>query len=314
MKPRLFTLAVLLSAVAGVAAARSVDHPVDEPVPPAAQHDEGPAQQAPHAAPQVAFLGVYASPLGRDEAERLGLPDGTGLVVRGVAPDSQAMAAGLVPGDVLTHLDDQLLVNPEQFTVLIRMHQAGDAVTLHALREGEAIELSAPLGTRELAQPGTVQREAVPLPERMHRQLAQPDGPGNAQQQDPNAIFEQMQQLMQQRDEEMRRMMEQMNLQMQINPEQLRELAPIGGADVAQSIVSMNDGEHIIVLESDGTSRQLKVQTVDGQVIYEGELPADGQVPGLPQEIQDKVDHLLQSNRIELHLRPAAPRQGGPVA
>src|SRR6185369_3491768 len=84
----------------------------------------------------VTFLGVEASPAPAALAAQLGLARGTGLVVGQVSPKSPASGV-LQQHDVLLKLDDQILIEPHQLSVLIRQHKEGDEVTLTYLRSGK---------------------------------------------------------------------------------------------------------------------------------------------------------------------------------
>lgn len=99
----------------------------------------------------AAFLGVSASAAPDELRQRLQLPAGIGLVVGSVEPRSPAERAGLKPHDLLHKLNDQLLVNVEQLTVLVRTFKPGQEVKLTILRGGRSTELSARLGERNLA-------------------------------------------------------------------------------------------------------------------------------------------------------------------
>ena len=97
----------------------------------------------------VAFLGVETMPVGRTVATQLGLPRDTGLVVRRVSEGSPA--AGLLQEhDILTKLDDQILVNMQQLSVLVRSHKAGDEVKLTFMRGGKETTTKAKLGEHEV--------------------------------------------------------------------------------------------------------------------------------------------------------------------
>lgn len=98
---------------------------------------------------KVAYLGVETMPVDPTVAAQLGLPRGTGVVVRRVAEGSPA--AGLLqPHDVLTKLDDQILVNMQQLTVLVRNHKTGDEVKLTLVRGGKESAVKAKLAEREV--------------------------------------------------------------------------------------------------------------------------------------------------------------------
>ena len=98
---------------------------------------------------KVAFLGVETIPVDRTVAAQLGLPRDTGLVVRHVAEGSPA-ASLLQEHDVLTKLDDQILIDMHQLSVLIRSRKAGDEVKLTFVRAGKETSTKAKLGEREV--------------------------------------------------------------------------------------------------------------------------------------------------------------------
>lgn len=106
-------------------------------------------QDAPREMEKVAYLGVETAPVDPAMAAQLGLSRGVGLVVRRVAEGSPA-AGVLQPHDILTRLDDQLLVNMPQLTVLVRNHKAGDEVKLTYIRAGKEATAKVKLGEREV--------------------------------------------------------------------------------------------------------------------------------------------------------------------
>lgn len=81
------------------------------------------------------WVGVSVSQAPAALRHQLKVSDGVGLVIEFVQPGSPGAEAGLKPFDLLLKLDDQWLINPEQFAVLIRMHHAGDEVKLTLLRQ-----------------------------------------------------------------------------------------------------------------------------------------------------------------------------------
>lgn len=98
------------------------------------------------------WVGVVVSPAPSALRSQLKLPQGIGLIVEFVQPKSPAADAGLKPYDLLVKLDDQWLVNPEQFAVLVRMHHAGDEVKLHYLREAAEHTATAKLVEHEFSR------------------------------------------------------------------------------------------------------------------------------------------------------------------
>lgn len=98
---------------------------------------------------KVTFLGVETGPVPEVLAEHLGIERDFGLAVRTVAKDSPA-AGVLQKNDVLRKLDDQMLVDSRQLSVLIRAKKPGDAVKLTLIRAGKEQVVTAKLGEREL--------------------------------------------------------------------------------------------------------------------------------------------------------------------
>lgn len=341
MKTTLFTTAALLAVAGGLAMAKPMTQPLDDPAkadrPAAVEQDRRPDVE------QRTYLGVEVRPIGEATGRELGLTPGHGLRVMQVAADSPAEAAGLMPGDVLTAVNDQRLINSEQLAVLIRGMSAEDQVTLYVMREGEAIELHATLASREvqrLRPPGLRMPEAPEglvwprglelelrnglngqlepgewmVPENLFDRLVMPDravAPRGV-----DELFEQMQQRMRAHREEVRRMMQRM--QLEIDGLQPLDAMPADQGQTMRSSVTISDGLHTLVLKTVDGERHLRVQDRSGEVLFDAAVPEDGQIEGLPVDVQQKVDDLLKGQRIQLRL-PPAPRQrlaepAGPVA
>lgn len=98
----------------------------------------------------VAYLGVSASPASRELSAQLPIDPDTGLLVDHVAKDSPAEKAGLQTSDVLIKLDDQILIQARQLSVLVLNKKEGDSVKLTYIRKGQSQETSAVLGRREV--------------------------------------------------------------------------------------------------------------------------------------------------------------------
>lgn len=111
--------------------------------------DAGPNAHAMGETEKVTFLGVATAPVGPTLATQLGLAEGTGLVVMDVVGDSPA-AGKLNEHDILTRLDDQILVDMHQLSVLIRSKKDGDEVTLTVVRGGKEMKQKVKLATREM--------------------------------------------------------------------------------------------------------------------------------------------------------------------
>lgn len=109
----------------------------------------------------VTFLGIETSPVSPTLTAQLGLPNGSGLVVAHVVPDSPA-AGALRLHDILLKLDDQILVETRQLSVLIRNHKEGDEVALTYLRGGKQAVAKVKLGKHEVPKMGALFEHALP--------------------------------------------------------------------------------------------------------------------------------------------------------
>ncbi len=110
----------------------------------AVDRDRGPVEME-----KVAYLGVETMPVDPTVATQLALARDTGLVVRRVADGSPATNL-LQKHDILTKLDDQILIDMRQLSVLVRNHKAGVEVKLTLIRGGKEITVKARLGEREV--------------------------------------------------------------------------------------------------------------------------------------------------------------------
>ena len=81
--------------------------------------------------------------------QQLALKRGAGLVVDDVAAGSRAARAGFAQHDVLVRLDDQLLVLPEQFNVLLESAEQDAPLECTVLRGGRQVAI--PLGRGAVA-------------------------------------------------------------------------------------------------------------------------------------------------------------------
>lgn len=120
----------------------------------------------------VAFLGVETGPVSPTLSVQLGLARGTGLVVHHVLPKSPADGV-LKEHDILLQLDDQILIETRQFSVLIQGHKENDEVTLTYLRGGKKATARVKLGKTEAPKFGSQTEPSS----RFEYALAGPMGP-----------------------------------------------------------------------------------------------------------------------------------------
>ena len=297
MKLTHLTTAALCSVALGLGLAPAITQAAEQPA-----ADEPADQAQPQAIAEATFLGVDTAPLRQDARKDFGLKPGTALGIRNVGPGTPADEAGLLPGDILVKLNDQLIINGQQLGVLVRTFNPGENVTLHILRDGEAMQLQATLAGRALAPNRMMQQVPMPQPLRPMPRLGELDalldqlhGPGA----NLHDLFDQMQRRMFEQRDEMQRMMDQMRNRI--------------GAQGMQSSISVSDGEHTLQLKTNGQQRHLTVKTRAGDVLFDGPVPEDGQIEGLPGDVQKKVDDLLKNNRIEFRMPQPRPQNRKPL-
>jgi len=100
-------------------------------------------------------LGIVVLPIPSEEATRLGVKEGPGVVVYQVQSGSGADRAGLKPGDVITALNGTAVTDPNQFRNAIASTAPGTEVTLTVKRGGNEQQVRATLGefTAEAERP-----------------------------------------------------------------------------------------------------------------------------------------------------------------
>src|SRR5438045_8904841 len=104
----------------------------------------------------VTYLGVDTSQVPTVVSEQLGLAKGFGLVVDYVEPNSPAATAGVQQNDILTMLNDQILIEPRQLRKLLQTFPEGTDATLTVLRKGQEQTL-----TVKRAKKGVSQRSSA---------------------------------------------------------------------------------------------------------------------------------------------------------
>jgi len=117
---------------------------------------------APATPARAAYLGITTSSPDTALQKQLQLKPGVGLVVDSIEPGSPAEKAGVKQYDVLHKLDDQLMINAEQFIVLVRSYEPGKEVKLTLIREGKEQTITAKLGEHAVQPLRLILREPPP--------------------------------------------------------------------------------------------------------------------------------------------------------
>jgi hypothetical protein len=89
----------------------------------------------PQGVPKPQF-GVHVRRTDDTLRKHLKIKSGVGLFVESVVPESRAATAGIQINDVFLKLDDQWLINSEQFKTLVQNAGVGQAVKATLVREG----------------------------------------------------------------------------------------------------------------------------------------------------------------------------------
>jgi len=94
------------------------------------------------------FIGVMTRPLSAEVRAQTGLPEGFGLLVEEVLPESPAKTAGLLQHDVLVLLGDQRLVNTEQLAALVRSNAKDSEIVFTIRRAGAEQKVTVKVGEK----------------------------------------------------------------------------------------------------------------------------------------------------------------------
>jgi hypothetical protein len=106
------------------------------------------------------YLGVVTASAPAALAAQLNLPEGFGLLVEDVLPDSPAKAAGVQRYDVLKQLNDQQLAEPSQLAALVRGLGKDAEATLTLIRKGQEQKVTVRIG--ETMRPESAPRDNRP--------------------------------------------------------------------------------------------------------------------------------------------------------
>ena len=93
------------------------------------------------------WIGIVPEDLTDEQAQQLGLPQ-AGVVIGNLYVGSPAQQAGLLPGDLLTAIDDTPPHSAQDALGRIAAHKPGSSVLLRGLRGGRGFEVRAQVGER----------------------------------------------------------------------------------------------------------------------------------------------------------------------
>jgi membrane-associated protease RseP (regulator of RpoE activity) len=258
----------------------------------------------------VTFLGVETSEVPSVVSEQLGLAKGFGLVVDYVVPDGPAAAAGLQQNDILKMLNDQILINPNQLSKLVRSFSEGTNVTLTVLRKGQEQKITVKLTKKEVPE----QWEFGPGHHR-HSNFHFGD-------QDFGAIGEQFNDLKDQLGDAKRGMIHDavMKAHEEVRrardearraADEVRILTRNNGAlkstkiDIGQAQIVFSDDKGEMKVETVDGKKLLTVKDPQGKLLFSGPVETKEELDKLPAEVRQRYDKLQQHD-----LPAVAPRTG----
>ncbi len=83
------------------------------------------------------LMGVYVQKITPDLAQDFAMSNTDGALVAFIAPGSPAAKAGIMPGDIITHIDGRLVRDAAQVRNVVGLHRVGSAVKLELLRHNK---------------------------------------------------------------------------------------------------------------------------------------------------------------------------------
>jgi len=186
--------------------------------------------------------------------------------------------------DVLTMLDDQILVNQHQLGVLVRAKKEGDEVKLTVIRGGKETSVKAKLATHEVPKMAS----------------AFPGGPGGFgwNMAIPSAGIARLQELPGMDGEHARDVLRMIGRDHQnfLAGPGVRIFRSKGKGstilDLPNSNISYSDDDGSIEIKADDGQRTLTVKDAKGKVTFEGPINTDEERKKLPPEVKKQLEKL----------------------
>ena len=278
-----------------------------------------PAPSAPPALPErhekmpkvpVTFLGVETSEVPSVVSEQLGLAKGFGLVVDYIVPDGPAAAAGVQQNDIIKMLNDQILINPNQLSKLVRSFSERTNVTLTILRKGQEQKITVKLTKKEVPErwefgPGHHQHSGFPFGDQGFGAVGEQFNDFKDQLGDAkhgmihDAVMKAHEEARRARDEA-RRAAQDVHILTRDNGALRATKIDIGKAQI---VFSDEKGE--MKLEAVDGKKLLTAKDPQGKLLFSGPVETKEDLDKVPPEVRERYDKLQQHD-----LPAVAPRAG----
>lgn len=215
---------------------------------------------------KAAWLGVSTSRLPESLRHHMKLKSKyVGVLVERIEADSPAAQAGLEQFDIIEKVDDQWIINTQQFGALLRMHAPGDAVAISVIRAGQPRQINAKLIEKELpalAMAGFADIQMAPF-------ALDGVGFGAGVNWFPPA---------------------QGGIIIRNGALEPLILDKLRGFSNSQMVIK--DDQHTLKLATRDGKRTLTASDANGVVIFEGPLDSEEDLAAVPDEIREKVKNL----------------------
>src|SRR6266513_4808815 len=289
------TVAIAFLPIAGFA--QTPPAPPEPPVPPTPPGTPDRHEKMPKV--PVTFLGVETSEVPSVVSEQLGLAKGFGLVVDYVVSDGPAAAAGVQQNDIIKMLNDQILINPNQLSKLVRSFSEGTTVTLTVLRKGQEQKITVKLTKKEVPQ-----RDSW-FPEHRH------GWKGNFN--DPGDLGDQMRGLKEQLGDGQHGMIHDAVMKAHEEARRARDEARRaadevrmwsrndGGLkatkiDIGKAQIVFSDDKGEMKLETVDGKKLLTAKDLQGKLLFSGPVETKEDLDKIPAEVRDRYNKLEQND------------------
>lgn len=242
----------------------------------------------------ITFLGVGTNRVSNALRHHVEIPHGVGLIIEHVVEDSPADKAGIEQFDILLGLDDQVIINQEQLTTLVRSKEPEDTVEVEIVRKGEKLEFSVNLEERE-----------APREPRMQRHFNSSRLPSRSPGGDWDFPFK-----MEDFDDYLKKIQEKAaemgKKALQYAPEIIVERENEDGSHrittygKGQKRVRLSRNGLIATMEITDGDKHFRITDEDDQVLYEGGEPEEEDLEKLPKEVRSMIKKLRSSESFNL--------------